>query len=213
MVDELYNKYWESISRELTLLHNYLGVTPDIDLDRDVLYPYYDAILKYVNGKLTESIVAGNTELKELVNLVFDIFSDGADKICDYQVDELKTLIQLDYESYESNHLSFTWGHVMTSLCTILRMVYAYLFDKVDDDGCNCKCHFKKKCCRNTTSEYESWVSNVYPEDEEYDTANYGRVNSPWQSGLIKFNDCYRHDTETGLCSCGCHCHTNNTDE
>ena len=148
--NELKEKYWDSITKELNLLHSYLGITPDIDLNRGVLFPYYEAILRYLNRKLTESINNEKSELKDLVEVVMKEFSLGADDICDYEVLRLKEKIGLDYENFADIHLAFTWGHVLTSLCTMLRMIYAYLFDSSEnDDCCCCECPDKKRCCRN----------------------------------------------------------------
>lgn len=206
---EIREKYNAPLTSELELLRSYLGVNLDIDFDRYILYPYYNAILSHVNGKLANSVASGKDEIKSLVQVVFDEFSHGADLICDLKTSELAVEVENIYnnlEGYSDERMAFSWGHVMTALCVILRLMYGYLFENEECDCCNCITTEKKCCCQNSTAEYESWVSNVYAEDDGHDTANYGRTGAPWQNSLNKYNDCYRREKDENGCACGSHC-------
>ena len=76
----------------------------------------------------------------------------------------------------------------MSTLCLRLRFQYAYLFAQEPDGEC-CVCGARGQ----TETDYESWESGVYPEDECYDRSNYFRSTSAWGLEKDRFCECYRH--------------------
>ena len=89
---------------------------------------------------------------------------------------------------YKQEYFIFCWADFMSTLCMRLRFQYAYLFAQEPDGEC-CKCGARGQ----TESDYESWQSGVYPEDECYDRTNYYRSNSAWGINKDRFCECYKH--------------------
>lgn len=165
-----------------------LGI-PQLDFSRrEVLIPYFTAILKYLNKRL---ILLGTDDIKSLVQEVFDTFDYGADLICDKHVLDLTVEVGIptDDINYDQDRFVFSWTDFMTSLCMRLKFQYAYLFTQ-DYDGDCCKCGAKGQ----TWKDYESWMSGVYPEDEEYDRCNYTRTNSAWSTSRSSYCECQREN-------------------
>ena len=82
----------------------------------------------------------------------------------------------------------FCWSDFMSTLCLRLKFQYAFLFAQEPDGEC-CKCGAHGQ----TETDYESWESGVYPEDECYDRTNYYRSNTAWGLQKDRFCDCYQH--------------------
>lgn len=163
---------------------------------RDVLIPYFTAILKYLNKRL---ILLGTDDIKVIVQEIFDIFDHGAELICNKHTLDLTVEVGIptnttdtdtdDNLKYDQDRFVFSWTNFMTSLCMRLKFQYAYLFTQ-DYDGDCCKCGAKGQ----TWKDYESWMSGVYPEDEEYDRCNYTRTNSAWSTSHSSYCECQREN-------------------
>lgn len=164
-----------------------LGIV-QLDFDRrEVLIPYFTAIIKYLNKRL---ILLGTEDRKSLVQEIFDIFKEGGDLICDNKTLDLSIELEIptDHEEFSKDRLVFSWTNFMSSMCMRLKFQYAYLFTQ-DYDGDCCRCGAKGQ----TTKEFESWYSGVFPEDEEYDRCNYTRTNKAWTTNsTTKYCECQR---------------------
>ena len=215
--------YAESIE----YLKNSLGIT-QIDLDNTCheiyLLPYQVVIIKYINENL---IRLGTDDLKTKVNCIFDLFWNGTnemlgcycvkdnseetpelvlplvDEDCPNTCCMIKRFaekIGCDTESefFNCGYFVYSWTNLLTALCIRLKFQYAYLFAQEYDGEC-CKCGARGE----TAKDQESWVSNVYPEDELYDRTNYTRANSAWQVSKDRYCDCYRHSTESSEADSG----------
>lgn len=181
-----------------------LGISQlDHDLDRKVLLPYYNMLIKYLNKKLIE---LGSDDIKAKVQLVLDTYDYCADRICAgplIGVENPETGTQLlakeilgedgfMSENYDQDRFVFAMADALSSLRLRLKFQYIYLWEQEPDDGECCRCGMKGE----TEEDYESWVSGVNPEDELYDRANYTRSNSAWQVSKDRICDCYRHSSE-----------------
>lgn len=183
---ECCTQYAESIE----YLRNSLGIAQvDLDLSRQNLLPYQVVILQYINRQLIE---LGSDDLKTKIQKIFDIYEQGADLICNCTVPELAELIGVDTQDqdYRCCVFVFAWTNFLTALCIRLKFQYAYLFAPDIDEEC-CKCGARGETFRDM----ESWVSNVFPNDELYDRTNYTRTNSAWQVSKNRYCDCYRHSS------------------
>jgi len=167
--------------------------TLDLDLERKVLLPYQTQIIDYLNTRL---IKLGSDDIKAKLNEIFDIFDWGANLICTKSALELGETIgvEVNSEEYDQDRFVFSWADLMSTLRLRLKLQYAYLFadSSSDDDNC-CSCCSKGE----TVSDYESWTSGVYPEDETYDRTNYDRVNTAWKVSRNRYCECYRHSSQS----------------
>lgn len=176
----------------------------DLWLEDARLFPYQVKIIKYLNSKL---INLGSDKIKDKVQAVFDIFDFGAHKICDLQggknpdierikedgwlfdlVDNESQIVYIPEDEYEQDLFIFSWTNFMTSLCMRLKFQYAYLFKQDINQSC-CTCGTPGQ----TEEDYESWVSDIYPEDESFDRSNYYRTNTNWGTTQDRYCDCYRN--------------------
>lgn len=186
-----YKKCFIIYNEALEYLKGSVGISQlDINLDREVLLPYYTVIIKYLNSKL---ITLGSEDIKAKVELIFNEFNQGADLICDKEALTLANEIGIDSssENYDQDRFVFSWTNLMSTLTLRLKFQYIHLF-KPDYDGECCKCGKPGE----TTRDWESWRSDVYSEDEDYDRTNYARVNSSWQVNKDRYCDCYRRDKQ-----------------
>jgi hypothetical protein len=173
-------------------LRNSLGIVQlDADLSHQCLLPYQVVILKYINRTLIE---LGTDNLKAKIEKIFEICEDAADRIVeDIEPRQFAEEIGCDIENenFHCCRFVYSWTNLLTALCIRLKFQYAYLFTPEYDGEC-CKCGTRGE----TVKDHESWVSNVYPEDEMFDRSNYERSNSAWQISKDRYCDCYRHATE-----------------
>lgn len=178
--EECYIKYLQASD----YLKGLLGISQlDIDLDRKVLLPYQTQIIDYLNTRL---IKLGTDDIKAKIEDIFDAFSWGADLICSEAALELARQVGIGIEDnlYDQDRFVFSWADLMSTLRLRLKLQYSYLFaDEIGDDDC-CSCCGKGQ----TVEDFESWNSGVYPEDEVYNRANIGRVNTNW---TVAKNDGY----------------------
>ena len=158
----------------LEYLKNSLGITQlDADLSHTCLLPYQVVIIKYLNREL---IQLGTDSIKAKIERVLEIFKEGECRIVeDMEPRKFAEEIRCDIESenFHCCRFVFAWTNLLTALCIRLKFQYAYLFSQEYDGKC-CKCGTRGQ----TTKDYESWVSNVFPEDELFDRSNYERGKS-----------------------------------
>ncbi len=180
--------YAESIE----YLRNSLGIVQlDLDLSHSCLLPYQTTILRFINRQLIE---LGTDNLKAKIEKVLEIQDLGATRIVeDMEPRQFAEEIGCDIESenFYCCRFVYSWTNLLTALCIRLKFQYAYLFKPDYSSEC-CKCGASGE----TVADYESWVSNVFPEDEMFDRTNYDRSNSSWQISKDRFCDCYRHTNE-----------------
>ena len=182
-IETCYYEYQEAS----TYLLKSLGIVQlDHVKNREVLYPYYLQIIKYINRELM-----CNTEdnIKAKIEKIVEIADYGSTKICTELALELAEEIGVEIESpnYDQDRFVFSWADLLGTLILRLKFQYAYLFKQEYDDSCGCKCGKGE-----TEEEYESWVSGVYPEDYEYDRTNYYRTNTNWGTEEDRICDCYK---------------------
>ncbi len=90
---------------------------------------------------------------------------------------------------FDQEYFVFCWADFMSTLRLRLKFQYSYLFAQEPDGEC-CVCGARGQ----TETDYESWESGVYPEDECYDRTNYTRSNSAWGLEKDRFCECYKHE-------------------
>ena len=90
---------------------------------------------------------------------------------------------------FDQEYFVFCWADFMSTLRLRLKFQYGYLFAQEPDGEC-CVCGARGQ----TETDYESWESGVYPEDECYDRTNYYRSNTAWGTEKDRFCECYRHE-------------------
>ena len=149
---------------DFRLFHNHMMIEPVIQ----------------IFGKFDGQVVS------KLREDIFDAFSWGADLICSEAALELARQVGIGIEDnlYDQDRFVFSWADLMSTLRLRLKLQYSYLFaDEIGDDDC-CSCCGKGQ----TVEDFESWNSGVYPEDEVYNRANIGRVNTNW---TVAKNDGY----------------------
>lgn len=177
----------------LEYLKSSLGITQlDLDLDRQCLLPYQVVIIKYLNRKLIE---LGADDIKDKIEKIFDIYDEGTVRIVeDLEPRQYAEEIgcEIENEEFYCCRFVFAWTNLLTALCIRLKFQYAYLFEQTGDSEC-CVCGGRGE----TWKDHESWVSNVMPNDEDYDRTNYSRANSAWQVSKDRYCDCYRHYADT----------------
>lgn len=182
-IETCYYEYQEATS----YLLKSLGITQlDHVKNREVLYPYYTQIIKYLNRELM-----CNTEdnIKAKVQKIIDLMDAGSEKICTTKARELgeEVGIEVTSEHYDQDRFVFSWADLMGTLGLRLKFQYAYLWKQEYDDSCGCTCGKGQ-----TEEDYESWVSGVYPEDYEHDRTNYYRTNTNWGTSEDRICDCYK---------------------
>lgn len=181
-----------------TTLKKFLNLsTLDYYVDSEERFiPYYTYIINYINEKLILLGEAADIKLK--IDEVHKIFSYGAEKIAaDATLDLVRAVgIETDTEVEDSNNIIFyqdrfvfAWTNFLTALYMRIKFQYANLFIEKIDGEC-CKCGPRGQ----TTSDYESWSSKIYPHDELYDRSNFEgeRSNSAWGTMMSRYCDCYR---------------------
>lgn len=187
---EVYVEYQEASE----YLKSSLGITQlDHDMERKVLLPYYNMLVKYLNRKLIE---LGSDSIKDKVQLVLDQYDFCADCVCEEKVLELAELILgsgASDEEYREERFVFSLADFFSSLRMRLKFQYINLFRQEPSGEC-CTCG----PAGQTEEDYESWTSNVFPNDEEYDRTNYTRTSTPWQVEKTRYCDCYRKNNNQG---------------
>ena len=173
-----YQEYKESLEN----IKNNLGLRNDDSwfLVSRELAPYITSILKWISGKLIE--LGENSDIKEKLDLIFDLFEDGSVKIIALDGKSLAEEIgigteklssdDINYLTYEQDRFIFSWTNILSSLVERLKLQYASILQDPINQGCSCSCGRGE-----TTKDWESYTSGVYSEDEEY--SNYGLRGVP----------------------------------
>ena len=189
--DRYYYKFKESQS----YLKYLLGLTQLDYWERPELVPYYYYICDYLVRELE---ALGTEDVKTLVDRIFEIFEEGGDMIVvDLNSRGLSIKIGIGYDNvndkvkYEQERFVFAWSDFMSTLCLRLKFQYASLYAQEPDGEC-CKCGARGQ----TETDYESWESGIYPEDECYDRSNYYQSNTAWGLNKDRFCECYRHSEQ-----------------
>ena len=212
------DSYYYKYEQAETWLKQKLGLSQlDYWNERQVLIPYYYYIVSYLDQQLAD---LGTDDIKELVEKVLEIFEWGGDliiahKVCllahtvgciggfdvgssgtgEYSDDLLPedwTGVEVDNENditFDRIYFVFCWSDFMSTLRLRLKFQYGYLFAQEPDGEC-CVCGARGQ----TETDYESWESGVYPEDECYDRSNYFRSNTAWGLEKDRFCECYKHE-------------------
>jgi len=166
----------------LELVKTILGIgVVDFEV-RQELAPYLTYIMKYLSKEL---VLLGETDIKEKLQKIFDIHSDGADLIVDNNAETLADLIGIDTTpieteseeeiNYNQDRFIFSWTNILSCLVTRLRIMYASLLEDPIAQGCPCECGIGE-----TRKDWEKYISGVWPEDEEY--SNYSlETTASWR--------------------------------
>lgn len=172
----------------------FLGIST-IDLVESCEFiPYYTYILKHLSDRL---ILLIDTDMKSRIQEVFDIFELGVEKIAacatldlawDLDIETSDFYIEGREIPYNQEHLVFAWTSLYTSLCTRLKLQYSHLLYQSNNDICGC-------VAGETTKDFESWTSGVYPEDEEYPNYSIASKNTSWRTGVdnVECTKCLRN--------------------
>lgn len=184
-----YQEYKESLGN----IKNSLGLTNDDSwfLINQDLAPYITSILKWISGKLIEQ--GENADIKEKLELVFDLFENGSEKIIALEGKSLAEEIGIEteklssddsnYLTYEQDRFIFSWTNILSSLVEHLKLQYASVLQDPIIQGCPCSCGKGE-----TIKDWESYTSGVYPEDEEY--SEYGLRGVPSTTSPISECTC-----------------------
>lgn len=194
---EGYVKYTSSLEN----LKSMLGISQiDHYIQRPELSPYDTYIFEYLARRI---ICLGEVGLKERVSEVFNVFEEGADKIISGATLDLawelgistgKIYVPEEEIEFNKDRFIFSWSNVLTALCVRLKFQYSSLFvSQVPSECCQCGSPGQ------TTADYESWSSGVYPEDEEFDRVVYNKNHTAWGvNNKDSWCNCYRkYDGET----------------
>lgn len=168
--------------QSLQNINSFLGIAKiDYSL-RCELAPYITYILKYISDRLT--LVPENSDLKTYIQEFFDIRDHGESKIISYAVDELRCELGIDNGEiyvegseipYNEDRFIYAWSNVMTAILVRILFQYQNLLSQAKTDECPCN----NGCGKGqTTADYESWSSGVYPEDESYSYYNFKDATS-----------------------------------
>jgi len=171
----------------LNTLKNILGVSQiDYNTDRCELAPYVTYILEYLSRRLI--CVGEGTDICLLIQEVKDIFDWGTDQILSGATLSLAIEVGIDPNTYctpdheipyNQEWFVYAWANVLTALLVRLKLQYAGCFAQEYDGDC-CKCG----SVGQTQRDFESWRSDVYPNDESYDRTNYYRQNGQWRTNI-----------------------------
>lgn len=137
--------------------------------------PYVTYTLKYLNTRL---VMLGEVDMVTKLNEVINIYEEGSMKIIfggvrdlafELGIDEGEDYIEGEEIPYNQDRFIFSWTNVMTALSTRLKLQYSSLLMQPKNNECPCN-----DCDPGqSTKDYESWTSKIYPEDESYSYYNY----------------------------------------
>ena len=174
-------------TKALSSIKSLLGISQiDYYTERCELSPYVTYILEYLVEKLI--LVGEDSEMKIKIQEIFDIFDYGADMIisgatidlaCEVGISTSQLCIEGEEVPFDRDRFVFTWSNVLTALVVRLKFQYAYLFEQEIDTEC-CTCGTPGQTYRD----FESWRSDVYPNDESYDRSNYRRSHAQWTTDI-----------------------------
>lgn len=176
-------RYESALTNLKTLLE--LKLVDFWDFKEMRLIPYLTVIMEWLDKKLFQ-IGGTNTDLLRRLKEVYRLFDYGNKKIMNNSVMDLvyemeistKEDITPDYIPFNKDYFLFTWTNFLSNLTLRIKFQYISLFQNADpnygnDNPCNCP--------RNQDfHDWESWRSDVYPDDEDYDRTNWNKTNDAW---------------------------------
>ena len=137
------------------------------------------------------------SDIKTLIQEVFDIFEYGSDKIIYNEATDLAREIGISITDeyvrdkevpYVNDRFVFSWTNTMTVITQILKLSYSGLFAQ-DTEDCACKCSCGTRT--NIGHENDDWSSGVYPEDEAYDWISGDRtIKVGWSTSGSYIDQC-----------------------
>jgi hypothetical protein len=160
----------------LDTLEETLGIGTVDFLVRSELAPYLTKILQYINKNIIKE-VGLDAETLDKINVVQDLFDEGADLICTERALILAEKVDVldesedDETKYDQDRFVFCWSNVLSSLLTRLKIMYSSLLTEEEDYDCPCCCHKGQ-----TWEDWEDYTSKVWPEDENYDYSGSDEV-------------------------------------
>jgi len=178
-------RYDSALTNLKTLLE--LKLVDFWDFKDERLIPYLTVIMEWIDKKLFQ-IGGTDTELLRRLKEVYRLFDYGNNKIMKNSVMDLvyemeistKEDITPDYVPFNKDYFIFTWTNFLSSLCIRIKFQYISLFQNSDpnygnDSQCPCNCPKNQDF-----HDWESWRSDVYPDDEDYDRTNWNKTNDAW---------------------------------
>lgn len=148
----------------LKLIQNSLCLGDTVDyIVRPELAPYITNIMKYISRELLLI-----SDVRESVQRIFDIETEGADMIVEGNALELSEKIgglqdidETDELKYDQELFIFSWSNILSSLSTRLKIMNASWLNKPIDAGCPCQCTHGE-----TQLDWDNYMSGVWPNDE-----------------------------------------------
>lgn len=183
-------------------IKSYLGISEIDYFMRCELAPYITYILEYISNRLV--LLPDDSDIKTYIQEIFDIREEGETKIVYGAVEELRSEVGIDPGEiyvdgceipYVEDRFIYSWSNIMTALLVRIKFQYAGLLAQSSSNDCPCgdSCYPGQ-----TTKDYESWTSGVYPEDEEYSYYNYKDASdTSWRAGndVPECTKCLRQTT------------------
>lgn len=184
-------RYDSALTNLKTLLE--LKLVDFWDFKDERLIPYLTVIMEWIDKKLFQ-IGGTDTELLRRLKEVYRLFDYGNNKILNNAVMDLvyemeistKEDITPDYVPFNRDYFIFTWTNFLSSLCIRIKFQYISLFQEADptygnNNSCGNSGGSLCNCPRNQDfHDWESWRSDVYPDDEDYDRTNWNKTNDAW---------------------------------
>lgn len=156
------------------------------DLTNETLIPYLTLIMELLNKKIIQK-GGMDAPLLTRIDEVYKLFDYGTKKIlADATLDlvsdlEISTKHEIvpDYIPYNQEIFILVWTNFLSGLCVRLKFQYANLFKQAYKE--HEELMYQPKCSRGQTEhDFESWRSDIYPDDEVYDRTNWERVDDAW---------------------------------
>lgn len=175
-----YIKYNQSLQS----IKSILGISQIDFIIRCELAPYITYILNYLSKRL---IMLGEIDdIKVYIQEVFNIYDWGADKIIngavrdmliELNIDEGDIYVENEEIPYNQERFIFTWSNILTALTIRLKFQYSSLLSQPINTDCPCD-----SCTSGQSiSDFETWQSGIYPQDEEYSWYNYNESTNSWR--------------------------------
>ena len=172
-----------------SMLKHYLEIkTYDFyDINNPTLIPYLTVLMEYLNKRLS---LAGGDDLSiaDRVREIYKIFDYGTEKIITKSTKNLvyemeistKSDITPDNIPFDQELFIFVWTNFMSSLCIRLKFLYSIVFQKEREEKEEELNNLGKLPKGENWDDFESWRTDVYPDDEEYDRTNWMRHTDGW---------------------------------
>lgn len=186
-------------NKSLQYIKTKLGISKIDYIARCELAPYATYIISYLSKRLI--LLGDDLDIKVYIQEIFDIHEWGADKIItgsikdlliELNIDEGQDLIEGEEIPYNQDRFIFTWSNILTALVVRLKFQYSsLLYQPIDLDAPCDECGNVKG---QTTSDFESWNSGVFPEDESYNWWNFNDDGTNWRvnNDIPECTKCFR---------------------